>query len=132
MRFLNLSSNDSHFAKIQDSNCLIWDISNLYLAKSSRFALSTVMMITSNHKIRWLDPLIVSTNLMDADHTNPSGVIFTSSLHKNSLKYHSNILEFWNVDCRRPRQIIFKFQGVLVTEIKFFNIIIAFEEDEDN
>lgn len=129
MKFLRLSSEDSSYFTMNGQNYVAWETPNLNLDNSSRFALSSVVISTINHHVQ-RNPIIISTSLMDADHWNRSGVISVCHLRQNYYKYNANTLEFWQIDCNRPRQIIFKLKNISISELVYLSFVLAFEENE--
>ena len=107
---------------------MVWETPFLNLDNSSRFALSSITLALSNHRAQ-RNPVIMTTNLMDADQTNPSGIISIYQIRQNYVNFNTRNLEFWQIDCNRPRQIIFKFENLKVSDISYISIVLAFEEN---
>lgn len=108
------------------SNTIEWEIPNLQLDSNGFVALSSMtcdrLTSTSEKKA-----IIVKSNLIERDLFNSDGVLICFPSESTSLTYFSNSLEFWKLDCSRPRTLIFQFDGIDVSSLTFVNIVLVLQ-----
>ena len=125
MRFLNLSSKDKRFTRNAETNELTWETTFLDLSDAKEFAILAISIITK----KWSkDAKLVTfkTNLIDANHDNPHGIVGCELLKAKTIDFKPPVMAFWKVDSNRPRSISFEVEGLDVTEILNVNFIICF------
>jgi len=122
MRFLSLHSRMEGFTAQGEK--LKWETPNLELDSNGKFALTSVsLMFSKSPDVS--QAVTISTSLMETDYYNTDGTIVTISPRK--LFYQAALLERWNLDSSRPRNIVFTLRGVSVLDISFVRIVLAFE-----
>ena len=103
-----------------------WEIRSIQLDSNGYVALSSIIMDFS-HKTDNMVPLIIKSNLIEKDMFNSEGIIAAFPSKIKSVSHFSNNLEFWKLDCSRPRNFIFTFEGLDVTSLSFINIVLALQ-----
>ena len=123
MRFLNFTTNSPDF-RIEGKN-FVWTVSNqIFDEQTQEIALSSCLIQFTD--MRWKQNLMVlSCSLVDENYLNYNGTIAAGVTDNKFFAFQSNVLEFWRLDCSRPRKVIFALQGVSAEKIKFANITLA-------
>ena len=124
MKFLQLTSDMPNCHKLKET--IWWNLPNLEFLSNGRIALSHLVIDFVN-KPAIMNPLKISTNLIDRDIYNPDGLIICLPARTKDLVHHSNILEFWSTDSARPRNVMFTFHGTSIDNILFTSIVLAIE-----
>lgn len=123
MKFLNFTTEAPEF-RIEGED-LVWAISNRSLEGNiTEFALSSCLFHFSTTKGKQL-PMVLTCSLVDEDFENYDGTICVGVSEFKNFHFQSANLEFWRLDCSRPRKIVFALRGVSANTIKFANITLA-------
>ena len=124
MKFLHLDTKMDNFTKTGET--FHWELPNLEFCSSSKIGLSNIVIDFST-KPGNVEPLQVSTNLVERDLYNPDGIIATFSPSKKDLVHYSPVLAMWKVDSIRPRQVLFTLHGAKADSVLFLSIVLAIE-----
>ena len=124
MRYLQLNSlmPDTVITK----NSIQWEIRSIQLDSNGYIALSSIVMDFSD-KTDNSAPIIIKSNLIERDMFNSEGVLTAFPSNMENVSYFSKNLEFWKLDCSRPRNFIFTLEGLDVTSLSFVNIVLALQ-----
>lgn len=121
MRFLNFSSDSPNYREVNGS--MIWNVSSWTLEDFEEVALSSCFIFFD--KIASYKPIILTCSLVDADYANYDGVLTAGVSKAKCFVIDSNTLEFWKIDCSRPRTVMFTLKGMDAQNIKHINITLA-------
>ena len=112
---------------LRNKNELTWIFPNLDLACYTSVGLSSMVVTFSSPRDNQLVP--VTTNIIDKNSLNPSGLIHIIPDEKD-YAVSSRTFEKWSIDSVRPRSISFAFQNSSVN-IEFCQITLAFTREEN-
>jgi hypothetical protein len=121
MEYLHLYSDSSNFSL--DGNKLKWDLPNLEFSQNAEISISEATFILkrkSKSKFIYL-----TTNLINADDSNPDGVILTKGIDNFRIDYNPNNLIFWPIDYQRPRIVFFGINGLEASDLSFITILVC-------
>lgn len=124
MKFINFS-NDSPNYRLSDG-AMIWNVAPWTLGDDiSEIALSSCFLFL-DRKISW-KPIILNCSLIDANYANYNGTIATVLSQSKAVIHNPPILEFWKLDCSRPRTVVFNIKGIEPQNIKQISITLALQ-----
>ena len=104
---------------------MVWDVSSWKIGENlEKVALSSCFL--SFEKITSYKPIIISCSLIDADYTNWNGIIGAGASRAKTFSLNPKNLEYWNIDCTRPRNVRFGIKGVDAGNINQINIVLTF------
>ena len=121
MEYLHLYSDSSNFSL--DGNKLKWDLPNLEFSQNAEISISEATFILKR-KSKFI---YLTTNLINADDSNPDGVILTKGIDNFRIDYNPNNLIFWPIDYQRPRIIFFTINGVENLQLDFISIVVCIQ-----
>jgi len=123
MRFLALNSDMSNFSAHGDT--IKWELSNLELNANGKFAISNMVIIMND--IPTGEKFMISTSLVERDENNSDGVVISKPVRGKFISYQATVLEYWNLDSSRPRNIMFTLRGLDESMLSFVSVVIVFD-----
>ena len=125
MKFLSLTTESPNF-RIEGEN-LVWTISNqIFENNITEIAVASCLFHFSDIHGRQ-NPMILTCSLVDENYCNYNGIIVAGVSEFKFFSFYSKILEFWRLDCSRPRKVVFTLRRVAADKIKFANITLALQ-----
>ena len=122
MKFLNFSSDAPNF-RVEDGS-MVWDVTPWTFGNElTEIGLSRCFI--NFEKISSYRSLILSCSLVDENFANWNGIIASGTTRGKSFSFQPAILEFWNLDCTRPRNIIFTLKGINAQNLNYVNIVLV-------
>ena len=122
MKFLNFSSESPKFR--MENGSMIWDVAPWnYGDKMEEIAITSCFIYFK--KMTSYKPLVLYCSLIDADHANWNGIMATGVPRAKCFDYKPGILEFWKIDCSRPRTVVFALKDVDARDVDQINIVLA-------
>ena len=122
MKFLNFSSDSPNYR--QNNGSMIWNVAPWTLDEDiTEIALSSCFIFFD--KIGSYKPIVLSCSLVDANYANFDGIIACGLPKSKALVQKPSTLEFWKMDCSRPRTVTFSLKGIDAQTIKHINITLA-------
>ena len=121
MQLISLSSTAPNF-RTYESN-LIWEFDNLIFDGATKVALSSICL--SHKTSSFTQNFPISTSIIDADIFNSEGIIAVGKFTRQNFNYQSPHLEFWEIDCQTPRDLLFTLHGIKAADISFANIVLV-------
>ena len=70
-------------------------------------------------------PMVLTCSLVDENYANYNGHVCAGVSEYKNFEFHGGELEFWQLDCSRPRKVMFALRGVSGKTVKFANINLA-------
>lgn len=123
MKFLNFTTESPDF-RIEGEN-LVWTVANQLIEENVKeFAISSCLFHFSVTKGKQL-PMILYCSLADENYANYDGTVCVGVSEFKNFSFQSQNLEFWRLDCSRPRKVVFALRGVSAEDVKFANITLA-------
>ena len=122
MKFYSFTTDSPDFF-IQD-NKLCWNVHHWHSDVSNHFALSSCLIHFKSTNGKQM-PVRISCSLADANYANYNGTIGSGVCEYKNFHFQSKVLEFWKLDCSRPRTVIFTLQGIDAETVKFGHLTLA-------
>ena len=122
MKFLNFSSDSPNYREINGS--MVWNVSPWTLGEDlQEVALSSCFITFS--KISGYQPIFLTCSLVDANYANFDGIVAAGISKTKTFIHRPHTLEFWKMDCSRPRTVMFTLKDVDAQNVKQINITLA-------
>ena len=112
---------------LKSKNEIIWTMPYLDLASYNSVGLSSLVADFGDSRDN--QPVAVTTNLIDKNTMNPSGIICVIP-GENDFLEHSRTFETWPLDSVRPRYISVTFNNPSVS-VEYCQITLAFTREEN-
>ena len=123
MKFINFTT-DSPDYRVENGN-MIWSVANFSLGNDVReFAVSSCLFNFKTTNGSHL-PMVLSCSLADENEYNYDGKVCVGISEFKNFWFQAANLEFWRLDCSRPRTVMFALRGVNAETIKFANITLT-------
>ena len=123
MKFLSFTTDFPGFRREGDR--LIWPLPGRVLEQNvSEIALSSCLFHFNHVNGKQL-PMVLTCSLVDESSLNYDGTIGIGTSEFKNFLLHPENLEFWRLDCSRPRNVVFALRGVSADDVKFGIITLA-------
>lgn len=123
MKFYSFTTDSPDFYVSNDKLC--WTI-NYWQSDNTlvEFALSSCLIHFSQTKGKQM-PINLSCSLADENYANYDGTICSGISDFKNFAFQASNLEFWKLDCSRPRTVLFTLRGLSASDVKFCHITLA-------
>ena len=123
MKFYSFTTDSPDFYVNKDKLC--WVI-NYWQSDDAltEFALSSCLIHFAQTKGKQM-PINLSCSLADENYANYDGTICAGVSEFKNFSFQASNLEFWKLDCSRPRTVLFTLRGISASDVKFCHITLA-------
>ena len=122
MKFLNFSSESPNYR--ENNGMMVWNVAPwTFEEEPNQIALSSCFIFFE--RIQNYQPITLSCSLVDADHSNFDGIIAAGIPKAKAFIRNPSTLEFWKLDCSRPRTVTFTLKGIDAQIVKHINITLV-------
>ena len=122
MKFHSFTTDSPDF--FIDKENLCWSIENWHPESLESFALSSCLIHFKSTNGKQM-PMRISCNLADENYANYDGTICSGVCDFKNFSFRSTNLEFWKIDCARPRTVVFTLRGIEASTVKFCHFTLA-------
>lgn len=123
MKFHSFTTDSPDFQIFDGKLC--WSVSHWRTdSESTEYALSSCLFHFSSTKGKQI-PIVLSCSLTDENYANYDGTICSGVSEFKNFAYRSPNLEFWKLDCSRPRAVMFALRGIDAKSVKYAHITLA-------
>lgn len=122
MKFYSFTSDSPDFFIENDRLC--WTTCNWQSDSFTEFALSSCLIHFTQTNGKQM-PVNLSCSLADENYANYDGTICAGVSDFKNFKFQATNMEFWKLDCSRPRTVLFALRGISAKTVKFCHITLA-------
>lgn len=126
--FLTLSSSQPNCSK--RDNEISWALHNFDLGCHKWVGISSLSIEFKNEQKNFGSNVNLCLNLIDTNSYNESGIILTIP-GENAYAVNKNVIEFWKLDTRRPKNVTFTFRNSNVNIMENFKVTLAFAKTQN-
>ena len=123
MKFHSFTSDSPDF-QIKNGN-LCWFVNNWdHNVSLEEMAISSCLIHFGETKGKMM-PIVISCSLVEENYANYDGIICSGVSEFKNYSFRAQNLEFWKLDCSRPRTVLFTLRGIDAKTVKFAHITLA-------
>ena len=123
MKFHSFTSDSPDF--YVENGHLCWIINNWNQdGEFKEVAISSCLIHFGETKGKMM-PIVISCSLADENYANYDGTICSGVSEFKNFEFRAQNLEFWKLDCSRPRMVLFTLRGIDAKTVKFAHITLA-------
>ena len=125
MRFYNFTTDSPNFKR--ENGKLIWIFSPWAVEEEfTQVALSSCVIGLKSSKANY-KPIIISCSMVEENHANYDGIVGTGLSKFKFFTFQSRVLEFWKIDCSRPRYVMFTLKDIDAKNVDSATFTLAFQ-----
>ena len=124
-QFLQLNTTMMNCSISQSTKVISWDLDNVYFDSQGEVAVHSMTLFSEKSVSDYY--ITVQSNIIEEDPWNSDGIIccMICSTGSSYAQFTAKSMQFYKIDCARPRHLAFKLNGIHLKDIKFAQIVLA-------